>query len=93
VGWPEATRESGHGRPAGGRKTKLTAQAHLIERREGGGQLGRREPKGKMYFREDATDAWARWAGQGGFDPREERFRPAGAAGAAGWLGQRPSGP
>jgi hypothetical protein len=33
-----------------GRKMNLIAQAHLIERREGGGQLGRREPKGKTYF-------------------------------------------
>jgi hypothetical protein len=52
-----------------GRKMKLTAWAHLIERRERNDQLGRREPKGKTYFREDATDAWARWAGKGGFGP------------------------
>jgi hypothetical protein len=33
-----------------GRKTNQTTRAHLIERREGGGELERREPKGKMYF-------------------------------------------
>jgi hypothetical protein len=52
-----------------GRKTKLTARAHLTERRERSDQLGRREQKGKTYFREDATDSWARWAGKGGFGP------------------------
>jgi hypothetical protein len=52
-----------------GRKMKLIARAHLTERREGGDQLGRREPKGKMYFHEDGTDARARWAGKGGFGP------------------------
>jgi hypothetical protein len=55
-----------------GRKMKLTARAQLIERRERGGQLRRREPKGKMYFREDATDARAMWAGQGGFGLQSE---------------------
>jgi hypothetical protein len=50
-----------------GRKKKLTARPHLAERRGRGGQLRRREPKGKMYSREDATDARARWAGRGGF--------------------------
>jgi hypothetical protein len=69
-----------------GRKTKLTTRAHLTERRERSDQLGRREPKGKTYFREDATDARARWAGKSGFGPREER-------GQRGRLGQRPSGP
>jgi hypothetical protein len=69
-----------------GEKMKLTAEAHLTERREGGGQLGRREPKGKMYFRKYATDAWASWAGKDGFGPQEER-------GQRGRLGQRPSGP
>jgi hypothetical protein len=69
-----------------GRNTKLIARAHLTERREGGGQLGRREPNGKTYFREDTIDARDRWAGQGGFGPREER-------GQRGRLGQRPSGP
>jgi hypothetical protein len=53
----------------GGEKTKLTAGAHLTERREGGGQLRRREPKGKMYFRKYATDARASWAGKDGFSP------------------------
>jgi hypothetical protein len=82
VGWPEATGESGNGRAAWGgqrqwekvatvgrrkRKTKLTARPHLVERQEGGGQLRRREPQGKTYFREDATNAQARWAVQGGF--------------------------
>jgi hypothetical protein len=42
-----------------GRKTNWTAQAHLTERREGGGQLRRREPKGKTYFRKYAIDTWA----------------------------------
>jgi hypothetical protein len=59
---------------------KLTARAHMTERREGGGQLGRREPKGKTYFREDPTDARARWAGQGGFDLRGQRDHRAGWA-------------
>jgi hypothetical protein len=62
------------------RKTKLIARAHLIERREGGNQLGRREPQGKTYFHEDVTDARARWAGQGGFGLREERVSGAGWA-------------
>jgi hypothetical protein len=51
----------------------MTDWAHLTERRERSDQLGRREPKGKTYFREDATDARARWAGMGGFGQREER--------------------
>jgi hypothetical protein len=41
------------------RKTKLTAQPHLAERREGGGRLERRESKGKMYFRNYAIDTRA----------------------------------
>jgi hypothetical protein len=61
-----------------GRKTKLTAWAHLTERREGGDQLGRREPQWKTYFREDATDARARWAGQCGFGLRGQRGQRAG---------------
>jgi hypothetical protein len=69
-----------------GEKSKLTTEAHWTERREGGGQLKRREPKGKMYFRKYATDAWASWAGKDGFGPREER-------GQRSRLGQRPSGP
>jgi hypothetical protein len=69
-----------------GRKMKLIAQAHLTERRERSGQLGRREQKGKTYFHEDATDARARWAGKGGFGPREERGQQV-------QLGQRPRGP
>jgi hypothetical protein len=47
--------------------TELTVGACLTERRGRSGQLGRREPKGKTYSREDATDARARWAGRGGF--------------------------
>jgi hypothetical protein len=47
-----------------GEKTKLTAGAHLTERREGGRQLRRREPKGKMYFGKYATDTRASWAGK-----------------------------
>jgi hypothetical protein len=52
-----------------GRKTKLTAQAHLTERREGGGQLGRREPKGKTYFHKYTIDTRASWAGKVEFGP------------------------
>jgi hypothetical protein len=63
-----------------GRKTKLTARPHLAERREVGGQLGRREPQGKTYFHEDATDAWARRAGRGGFGLRGQRGQRAGWA-------------
>jgi hypothetical protein len=48
---------------------KLTARAHLTERRERSDQLGRHEPKGKTYFCEDATDARARWTGKAGFVP------------------------
>jgi hypothetical protein len=53
--------------------TELTAGARLTERRGRDGQLGRREPKGKMYSREDATDARARWAGRGDFGLRGQR--------------------
>jgi hypothetical protein len=53
-----------------GWKTKMTARPHLAEGRERGGQLRRREPKGKTYSREDVTDARARWAGRGGFGLR-----------------------
>jgi hypothetical protein len=56
-----------------GENMKLTARAHLTEKREGGGQLRRHEPKGKMYFRKYATDARASWADKDGFGPREER--------------------
>jgi hypothetical protein len=63
-----------------GRKTKVIARAHLTERREGGDQLRRRKPQGKMYFCEDAIDAWARWAGQGGFGLRGQRGQWAGWA-------------
>jgi hypothetical protein len=61
-----------------GRKTKLTAQPHLAKRREGGGQLGRREPKGKTYSREDTTDVRARWAGRGSFSLWGQRGQWAG---------------
>jgi hypothetical protein len=47
-----------------GRKMKLTARAHLTERREGGGQLGRREPKWKTFFRKYAINTRAGWAGK-----------------------------
>jgi hypothetical protein len=69
-----------------GRKTKLIARPHLVERREGGGQLGRRKSKGKTYFRNYAIDTWAERLGPTcGLRPtRDER--------PAGWLGQRPSG-
>jgi hypothetical protein len=63
-----------------GRKTKLTARPHLVERRGRGGQLGRRGPKGKTYSREDATDARARWASRGGFGLRGQRGQRAGLA-------------
>jgi hypothetical protein len=52
-----------------GMETKLTAQAHLIERREGGGPLGRLELKGKTYFHKYAVDTWATWAGKVEFGP------------------------
>jgi hypothetical protein len=45
--------------------TELTAGSRLSEKRGRGGQRGRREPKGKTYSREDATDVRARWAGRG----------------------------
>jgi hypothetical protein len=63
-----------------GEKMKLTVGAHLTERREGGGQLGRREPKGKMYFHKYATDTRASGAGKVEFGPREERGQRAGWA-------------
>jgi hypothetical protein len=63
-----------------GRKTKLIVRPHLAERRERGGQLGRREPKGKTYSREVATDARARWAGRGGFGLWGQRGQRAGWA-------------
>jgi hypothetical protein len=52
-----------------GEKTKPIAGAHLTERREGGSQLGRREPKGKTYFRKYAIDTRASWAGKVEFGP------------------------
>jgi hypothetical protein len=59
---------------------ELIAGARLTERRGKGGQLERREPKGKMYSREDATDARARWADRGGFGLWEQRGQRAGWA-------------
>jgi hypothetical protein len=60
--------------------TELTTGAHLTERRGRGGQLERREPKGKTYSREDATDARARWAGRGSFGLQGQRGQRAGWA-------------
>jgi hypothetical protein len=40
----------------------------------------RREPKGKTYSREDATDAQARWADRGSFSLRGQRGQRAGWA-------------
>jgi hypothetical protein len=59
---------------------ELTAGARLSERRGRGGPLGRREPKEKMYSREDATDMRARWAGRGGFGLRGQQGQRAGWA-------------
>jgi hypothetical protein len=56
-----------------GRKMNLTARANLIERREGGGHLRRREPKGKTYFQKYAIDTRAGCAGKVEFGQREER--------------------
>jgi hypothetical protein len=42
-----------------GGENEADSRAHLAERRARGGQLGRREPKGKTYFRKYATDARA----------------------------------
>jgi hypothetical protein len=69
-----------------GEKTKLTAGAHLTERREGGGQLGRREPKRKTYFRKYATDA--RLAGPARMDSAHERRGASGADWAKGRVGR-----
>jgi hypothetical protein len=46
---------------------ELTAGARLTERRERGGLLERREPKGKMYFPRRRDRRAARWAGRDGF--------------------------
>jgi hypothetical protein len=59
---------------------EMTAGARLIERRGRGDQLGRREPKGKTYSREDTTDMGARWADRGGFGLRGQRGQQAGWA-------------
>jgi hypothetical protein len=69
-----------------GRKTKLTARAHLIERREGGGQLGRREPKGKTYFHKYAIDTRASWAAR--LNLAHERRGASGAGWANGGVGR-----
>jgi hypothetical protein len=60
--------------------TELTAEARLTERRLKGGQLGRREPKGKTYSREHAIDARARRAGRGIFGVRGQQGQRAGWA-------------
>jgi hypothetical protein len=57
---------------------ELTAGARLSERQGRGGPLRRREPKGKTYSREDATDVRARWAGRGGFGLRGQQGQRAG---------------
>jgi hypothetical protein len=60
--------------------TELTAGARLTERRGTCGQLGRREPKGKAYSREDVTDVRARWASRGSFGLQGLRGQRAGWA-------------
>jgi hypothetical protein len=72
--------------------TELTAGARLTERRGRGSQLGRCEPKGKTYSREDATDARARWAGRGGFGLQEGR-EASGLAGPEAKWAARSAGP
>jgi hypothetical protein len=52
-----------------GRKMKLIARDHLTKRREGGGQLGKRDPKEKTYFHKYAIDTQAGWAGKVEFSP------------------------
>jgi hypothetical protein len=70
-----------------GWEMELTARVHLTERDERErDQLGRREPKRKMYFYGDAIDTRARWANEEGFSLR-------GKGGRWGGLGQGPSGP
>jgi hypothetical protein len=59
---------------------ELIAGARLTVRRGRGGQLRRSEPKGKMYSREDVTDARARWAGRGSFGLWGQRGQRAGWA-------------
>jgi hypothetical protein len=60
--------------------TELTGGAQLSERRGRGDRRRRREPKGKTYSREDATDARARWAGRGSFGLQGQRGQRAGWA-------------
>jgi hypothetical protein len=64
---------------------ELIAWASLTERRGRSGQLRRREPKGKTYSRRDATDARARWAGEGGFGLRGQRGQREPAGPKAEW--------
>jgi hypothetical protein len=59
---------------------ELTAGAWLTERRGRGGQLGRREPKGKMYFSRRHDRRATRWAGRDGFVLRGRRGQWAGWA-------------
>jgi hypothetical protein len=79
------------GSAGAGWKTELIDGARLIERRERSDQLGRCEPKGKTYFRKDATDAQAGWADEDSFSlPGGGGGEgPAGPAGAkAEWAGK-----
>jgi hypothetical protein len=74
------------GSAGAGWKTELTARALFTVTRERSDQLGRREPKWKMYFRKDATDARARWAGEDGLRVGEGPAGPAGPK--AEWAGK-----
>jgi hypothetical protein len=60
-GWMRREKAATVGRR--GRKTKLTARPHMAERREGGGQLGKRESKGQTHFRNYAIDTRAKRLG------------------------------
>jgi hypothetical protein len=72
-----------------GRKTELTARAHLTGRREGGGQLRRRESKGKMYFCKYAIDTWAERLGPACELRPVGEERPSGAGWARGRVGRK----
>jgi hypothetical protein len=68
---------------------ELTAGARLTERRGRGGKLGRREPKGKTYFRKYAIDMRAKRFGPAcGLWPAGEG-RPVGAGWAKGRVGHK----
>jgi hypothetical protein len=64
AGRPEATEESSNGRPAR-EEDETDSSAPLGRETRGRRPAQKREPKGKTYSREDATDARARWAGHG----------------------------